>query len=141
MKNIILILFSIIIIIILGCRADKEGIRDGTFDLYENDSIVGTIYRIKNFQIEKYLDNSELIAKIEHQTDSTYLVSGIEKKKIGIDSIIWLNTYKKISENKYQIVVKPNNSNLEYEYRGTLLKTQEKIPKEYADKLNKLNKK
>ncbi|QOD59423.1 hypothetical protein H9I45_08555 [Polaribacter haliotis] len=138
MKNILLILTSILIV---SCNSEKKGIESGTFDLYENDSIVGTIYRIKNFQIEKNLDNSELIAQVEYQTDSTYLVSGIEKKKIGIDSIIWLNTYKKITENKYQIVAKPNNSNLEYEYRAILLKTQEKIPKEYADKLNKLNEK
>ena len=138
MKNILLILSSILI---LSCNSEKKGIENGTFDLYENDSIIGTIYRIKNFQIEKYLDDSELIAKVEYQTDSTYLVSGIEKQKIGIDTIVWLNTYKKITENKYQIVVKPNNSNLEYEYRGMLLKTQEKIPKEYANKLNKLNEK
>jgi len=138
MKNIILILFSIIL---LGCNSEKEGIRYGTFDLYENDSIVGTIYRIENYQLEKYLDKSELIARIDYQSDSTYMVSGIEEKQIGIDSIKWLTTYKEINKNEYQIIAKPNNINIEYEYRGTLIKTENKMPKEYADKLNKLNEK
>jgi len=107
----------------------------------KKDSLVGKIYRLGNYQIEKYPNSSELIARIDYKTDSTYLISGIEKNKKGIDSIKWITTYKKIDENKYQIVIKPNNSNIEYEYRGILLKTKKNIPKKYVERLSILNKK
>ena len=136
MKNFILILSSILI---LGCDSNNEGIRYGTFDLYENDSIVGTIYRINNYQIEKYLDNSELIARIDYQSDSTYLINGIEETQIGIDSIVWLTTYKEIGKNKYKIIVKPNNSSTAYQYEATLVKIENKTPKMYSEKLDSLN--
>ena len=40
MKKISLIL----LIIIVGCSPEKEEIKNGTFELFENDSFKGTIY-------------------------------------------------------------------------------------------------
>lgn len=133
-KYILIILF----ILLFSCNSNKKEIGYGTFKIYEDDSLVGTIYRNGNFQLEKYRDNTEIIAQIDSLTESTYLLSGIENKKTGIESIVWLNTYKKIGENKFQIIVKPNNSKIEYEYKGTLLKTDNNIPKKYSDILNKM---
>ena len=123
----------------LGCNSKIGGIKNGVFELYEKDSLVGKIYRLGNYQIEKYPNSSELIARIDYKTDSTYLLSGIEKNKKGIDSIIWLNNYTKISKNKFRIVATAINSNIDYKYEAVLLKIEEKINKEYLEKLNSLN--
>jgi len=138
MKNILLILSSILI---LGCATKNYGIKYGTFELYENDAVVGTIYRINNYQIEKYIDNSELIARIEYQTDSTYLMSGIEETQIGVDTIIWLNTYREIDKNRYKIRAIPNNVNIEYQYDVTLMKVDNNVPLKYSRILDSLNRK
>ncbi len=138
MKNILLILSSLLI---LGCVTKNDGIKYGTFELYENDTVVGTIYRINNYQIEKYLDNSELIARIEYQTDSTYLMNGIEETQIGVDTIIWLNTYREIDKNRYKIRAIPNNVNIEYLYNATLVKVDNNVPLKYSGILDSLNRK
>ena len=135
MKNVLLILISLII---FGCNSKNDGIKYGTFDLYENNTIVGTIYRMNNYQFEKYLDGSELIARIEYRTDSTYLLIGMEENPIGIDSIIWLTTYKEISPEQYIFSTKLYNSNINYRYDGLLLKLNNNIPKAYREKLNDL---
>lgn len=137
MKKTILIL---LLIIIAGCNSKKDEIKYGTFDLYANDSLRGTIYRMDNFQFEKYLNGSELIARVDYKTDSTYLLIGIEKIQIGVDSIIWLNTYKEIDRKKFKIIVTPFNSDIKYKYEGILVKTNEEIEKKYMDTLSYLNK-
>ena len=136
MKNISLILS---LILILGCSKNNDGIKQGTFKLYENDTIVGTIYRINNYQVEKYLDSSELIARLEYQTDSTYLMRGIEEIQIGIDSIIWLINYKEITKKKYKIRGTPHNANFQYQYDATLVKVDNNIPLIYRRTLDSLN--
>ena len=137
MKKIILITLMVLSI---GCNSKKDEFKYGTFDLYENDTVVGTIYRMNNFQLEKYLDNSEVLARIDYKTDSTYLISGIEKNQIGIDTIIWLNTFKKINRTKYEITAEPFNSDIKYEYEGIMVRTNDEIEKIYIDTLNYLNK-
>jgi len=137
MKKTILIL---LLIIIAGCNSKKDEIKYGTFDLYTNDSLRGTVYRMDNFQFEKYLNGSELIARVDYKTDSTYLLIGIEKIQIGVDSIIWLNTYKEIDRKKFKIIITPFNSEIKYQYEGILVKTNDEIEKKYMDTLNYLNK-
>ena len=136
MKKIVLL---VLIISTVGCNSKKDEIKYGTFDLYENDTVVGTIYRMNNFQFEKYLDNSEIIARIDYKTDSTYLIRGIEKNQIGIDTIIWLNTFKKINEKKYKFIVEPFNSDIDYKYEGIMVRTKNEIEENYIDTLNYLN--
>ncbi len=138
MKNILLILS---LLLILECDTKNDGIKYGTFELYENDNIVGTIYRINNYQIEKYLDDSELIARIDYKTDSTYLMSGIEETQIGIDSIVWLTTYREIDINKYKLKAVPNNVNINYKYDATLVKVDKTVPLKYSGILDSLNRK
>lgn len=125
-------------LLIIGC-SPKSGIKKGTFEIYEKDSLVGKIYRLESYQIEKYPNGNELIAKIEYETDSTYYLSGIEKKKTKVDSIIWLNRYWKIGNNKFKIVAVASNIKLDYKYEATLLKVNEEIEKEYLSRLKILN--
>ena len=137
MKNILLIL----LIIIVGCSPEKEEIKNGTFELFENDSFKGTIYRMNNFQIEKYNDNEpELISKLDYISDSTFYLSGTEINPKDLDTVFFHTTYKKIAENKFKIVIVPVNSDIEYRFEGILIKTKEEIEKKYIDTLNYLNK-
>src|SRR5690606_15585291 len=116
-----------------------DGFKLGTFELYENDSLVGLIYRSGNYQLESVPGNTELVARIDYVTDSTYLLRVIEEIQVGVDSLIWLNKYKKISENKYKIIATPVNSDIDYEYKGVLLKVTSKIDQKFLDKLVLLN--
>ena len=137
MKNILLIL----LIIIVGCSSEKEEIKNGTFELFENDSFKGTIYRMNNFQIEKYNKNEpEIIAKLDYISDSTFYLSGIEKDPKDLDTVYFKTTYKKIAENKFKIVIIPVNSDIEYRFEGILIKTKEGIEEKYIDTLDNLNK-
>ncbi|RMB60899.1 hypothetical protein EAX61_05290 [Dokdonia sinensis] len=133
------IILTVFVVFLYSCNSGKEKINYGTFKLYEDDTLVGTIYRIDNFQIEKYLDESEVVAKIQYTSDSTYIMSGIEKNQVGIDTLKWLNTYRKTGNSKFQIIAKPQNSDIDYEYKATLVKTRNEVPIEFAERLNELN--
>lgn len=135
MKKIIIL----ILLCVFGCSPKSNGIKTGTFKIYENDSLIGEMYRLGNYQIEKYPDGHELIARIDHETDSTYLLSGLDKVKIGIDSIIWLNKYWEIENDKFRILAVPSNLNTDYKYEAVLQKVNEKIDNEYLVRLNSLN--
>ncbi|MCL5244936.1 hypothetical protein M4I21_03900 [Cellulophaga sp. 20_2_10] len=133
--------YFLILFIFISCNSKTDGVKSGTFELYENDSLIGYVYRVGNYQIEDYPDNTELIARIDHQTDSTYFLKGVEKNQDGIDSIIWLNHYREIAQNKYKIVATPYNSDIEYKYEGVLLKVSNEVNGEYLKRLRLLNKK
>ncbi len=133
--------YFFILSIFISCNSKTDGVKSGTFELYENDSFIGYVYRVGNYQIEDYPDNTELIARIDHQTDSTYLLKGIKKKQDGIDSIIWFNQYRKIAQNKYEILATPYNSDIKYKYEGVLLKISNEVEGEYLKRLKLLNEK
>ncbi|MDL5512935.1 hypothetical protein QSE00_13995 [Arenibacter sp. M-2] len=133
--------YFLTLFIFISCNSKTDGVKSGTFELYENDTLIGYIYRVGHYQIEDYPENVELIARIDHQTDSTYFLKGIEKKQNGIDSIIWLNYYREIAQNKYKIVATPYNSDIEYKYEGVLLKVSNEVKGEYLKRLRLLNEK
>ena len=133
------ITFALILLCTIACSQKNNGIKTGTFEIYENDSLVGKIYRLGNYQIEKYPEGNELIARIDYKTDSTYFLRGIEKVQKGVDSIVWLNKYWKIGTDKYGVLAIPSNSNIDYKYEAVLRKVSEKIETDYLVKLNSLN--
>ncbi|MEC7265723.1 MAG: hypothetical protein VXW38_18420 [Bacteroidota bacterium] len=133
--------FSIILILVFGCGHENDGFKSGTFEILENDSIVGKIYRQGNYQIEEYQDGSELIARIEYKTDSSCLLYGIEKDQKGIDTIVWLNKFKEIEKDRFTIQATPFNANIDYTYEGVLIKTDVGIDAKYLSKLDSLNNK
>jgi hypothetical protein len=116
-------------------------IRKGVFQLYENDSLFGEIYRSGNYQIENYFTNKDVIAKIDHLSDSTFILKGIEENPKGLDSTTFLVTYKQIDVNHYAINAKLINMNTNYLYQGKYVKVSDEIPEKYAKKLDSLNKK
>ena len=135
-KFILLILFSAFA---NSCAQNTNPIEKGTFELYENDELIGKIYRINNFQIETYENENDLFARIEYKTDSTYLVQGIEKVKVGIDTIVFINKYKMLGKDEFQITAKPYNVDIDYVYKAVLKKISNEVDKKYSDTLNYLN--
>jgi hypothetical protein len=137
MKNFItLILFFLLI---FSCAQNTNPIKNGTFELYENDELIGKIYRLNNFQIETYENVDDHIARIDYKTDSTYLIRGIEKVQVGVDSIVFLNKYKMIKKNEFQITAEPYNVNLDYKYKAVLKKISDDVDEKYSDTLKYLN--
>ena len=136
MKKILLIL---LLIVITGCNSNKDEIKYGTFDIYENDKIVGTLFRMNNFQIEKYEGKEKLISKIDYESDSTYNIGGTELNPNGIDTIVFKTIYKKIEKNRFKLLIFPINSNIDYKWEGILEKKDENIDKKYIDTLTYLN--
>jgi hypothetical protein len=137
MKNSIFLI--LIFVLSNSCAQNTNSIKNGTFELYENNELIGKIYRMNNFQVETYDNEIDHIARIDYKTDSTYLVQGTEKVKVGIDTVIFLNKYKMISENEFQITAEPYNLDIDYVYKAVLKKINNEIDKKYSDTLNYLN--
>lgn len=126
------------LVLVFGCGHKNEAFKSGTFQIIENDSIVGELYRFGNYQIEKY-PGRELIARIEYKTDSSCLMHGIEKDPMGIDTIVWLNKFKETSKGNFLINATPYNVNVDYMYEGMLLKIDEGIDERNLNRLDSLN--
>jgi len=130
----------LLIVITIACNSVNEDFKNGTFELYEKDTFVGILMRMNNFQVEKYEEGKiSLISKLDYTSDSTYLLSGTEINAKGVDTTIFLTTFKKLDKNKYKITGIPYNFNLEYKYEGVLIKTKNNIKEKYVDTLNYLN--
>jgi hypothetical protein len=126
----------------MSCAQNNSGIKKGVFELYENDSLIGMIYRSGQYQIEYYGVENETIVKIEHSSASEYYLTEVESNFSDIDSIdIASFVHKKISSDQYQIKGRGLNIISDYRYYATLKKISEEIPEKYAKKLDSLNKK
>lgn len=125
----------------ISCESNSNSVKVGTFELYESNKFIGTIYRLNQYQIEDYNDGSSLFAKLIWKTDSTFILKGIESNPKSIDSITFLNTIREIGQNKYSLSATTFNVKSDYEYKALLIKKSSKIDKKiYLDTLVKLNK-
>jgi len=138
---------KIILICILGmlysCSEKDTGIRKGVFLLYEQDSMVGKIYRSGNYQIESYADKQDELIRIDHISPSGFLLKG--KSDLDLenseDSLIASVTYEKIGADRYKIKIRLVNESSSYRYYAEYLKISEEIPEKYKRTLDSLNKK
>lgn len=138
MRNII---FKIIVFSFAFASIQEiDDFHEGEFEVYEKNEYVGKFYRKGNYQIESFPDGSETFAKIEFKSDSTLLMSGIEKVKKGIDSIIILVHYKKIDSDKFKIIGTTYNIESDYKYESIIKKVSKKVKMKYLKKLDSLNK-
>ncbi|MEM9078222.1 MAG: hypothetical protein AAGC43_14360 [Bacteroidota bacterium] len=133
------IFFALIVSSAIGCNQQKGGIKKGTFQIIENDSVVGKIYRYGSYQIELYPNGKEVAASINYLSDSTYVLSGLEKQKDLIDSITWLNIYKEKGKDSFMVMATPSNINTNYQYEGLLVKIDDEVNETYLKKLDSLN--
>jgi len=138
-KKMMKIITYILLILTISCVQNTNPIKIGTFEIYEEDELIGKIYRLNNFQIETYDNETDQIARIDYKTDSTYLVQGIEKVKVGVDTVVFLNKYKMIGENEFQITAEPYNVNIDYVYKAVLKKINSGVDEKYSDTLKYLN--
>lgn len=53
-------LILIILITLLSCSSYNK-LKQGAFELYLEDTLAAYVYRHKNIQIEKYIDNKEIL--------------------------------------------------------------------------------
>lgn len=120
-----------------ACSQNKnnncDDIKYGTFELYEKGSIIGTIYRKGNYQIEKYLDRPEYtIVKLKSKK-CLYYYNSYEINQ-DLDTLTWSVQYKNIKRNHYSFIGKPTYlTSLNYSYSGKLVKISKKIDKKILD--------
>ena len=127
------------LIIFIGCSSNQIEIKEGEFELYENEKHVGTIFRLKDYQVEKYNNEPLFISKLKWISDSTYYLKGTEINPMGIDTVIYRNTFKKIDKDKFRILITPINSDIAYKFEGVLVKKSNSIPRKFLDTLIYLN--
>jgi len=107
-------------------NTDCNSLNKGVFELYENNERIGTVYRIENYQIEKYLNSDKYtIAKTNLENCSFSLKS--YKVKEDIDTITWSVSYEKIKKNHYSFIGKPKYLKIAYTYVGEIKKINNEI--------------
>ena len=112
MIRILFILNFFLIAFFLGLH-DCSSLEEGSFEIYENDSMVGHIYRKRGWQIEKYLNGQgQMIATIKSEGCLFYMKS--YRVKEDLDTITWAVSYKKIANNHYSFVGSPKYLKIDY---------------------------
>lgn len=123
---------------LLNCSSN-DSLSKGTFVLYENNEYVCDIYRLDNYQIEKCQGDGLLYAKLKWESKNSFILEGLEKKAVGIDTLNFLVIHKKIEKDKYYLTSTPLNTDIDYEYKAILIKKSSKIEQKYLDTLISLN--
>jgi len=128
--------------LILSCsnkETNCDQLQKGVFNLYENDELIGKLYRKNNIQVEKYLnEQSYTIGKFEY-IDNCKLYLTHYYVKEPVDTITWVLSYSPLSKNTFRINAKPAYvDTLNYTYVAKIIKTSEKFPSEIDDLIGKL---
>lgn len=77
----------------------KDEIKNRTFELFEKDSLKGTICRMNNFKIGKYGDfEPELISKIDYISDTTFYLTGTEIAPRDLDIVFFHTRFMKMAD-------------------------------------------
>jgi hypothetical protein len=98
-----------------------EDLEKGTFELYKKGEKIGFIYRKNEYQIEEYLnEEGYTIAKIK-QNECLFRIKAhiIEDE---LDTITWAVSYQNIGEDKYSFEGKPAYLDIDYVYKGSIVK-------------------
>lgn len=148
-KSIITYTLIISTLLLLNCNTKKHvgncsDIKNGTFEIYENDKLIGHIYRSKDYQIDRYLDDERIpISKLTYKDCS--IIYNIIQKRSYIDTLTWRITNTKISDKTYTFEVRTEYLDIDYVYKGKLVKLKNEISDKLIlkklDSLDKVNKK
>ena len=127
---------------ILSCNTKDScnQLKEGTFSLYENDKLVGQLYRKDNIQIEKYSDKEPYtIGKLKYINDCELQMRHYYVKE-SIDTITWLVSYIPLAKNTFKVNAKPAYiDTLNYSYMAKMVKTDKNLPIELHELFKKLN--
>lgn len=131
--------YLLILFLITSCTNNNE-LKVGTFELQEKGESVGNIYRLNRYQIEENPDGSLLFANLDWKSDTTFILSGLEKEPKGIDTVSFFVKMKKTSKDEYAVTSYPYYLKSKYIYKGVLIKKSSDINIKYLDTLIQLNK-
>ena len=139
MGSISLVLILIIPLFIFSQdKGNCNGLKYGSFELYENGKKIGNVFRKNNLQIEKYFDkDTYTFVKIKPKNNCEFYFNAYEIKK-DLDTITWSVSYKKIKKNHYSFTGKPTYLNIDYVYQGELIKIENEISEEVEEIFNKM---
>ncbi|MCP4176614.1 MAG: hypothetical protein GY756_02510 [bacterium] len=141
MRVLVYSFFFLTLMLTSSCQTETDfnDLKRGTFELYENNNKVGTIYRYKNIQIEEYPDTEKLLkVKLTWIAFNKVLMSGLEENPSAIDTITWLSSYLKKGKNHYSFISRAAFiDTLSYRYKGEILKTSNSIPENIMSFLKK----
>ena len=121
-----------LILLILSCTNNQSScdkLMHGSFELFENDVLIGKLYRKDSFQIEEYLDKETYtIGRFKQIEGCVFLLKHNEIKK-PTDTITWSINYIPLDSNIYEINARAAYiDTLKYVYRGKLVKTANELP-------------
>ena len=117
---------------------DCSELKEGVFEVYENEEKIGVIYRKGNYQIEKYI-NREDLNYVKIKRDNCRYIFKSDSIKSDIDTLIWRVNYTKIENDLFIFEANPVNLDINYNYHGSISKKSSIIPQELLNQLHKLN--
>jgi hypothetical protein len=109
-----------------------NGLKYGSFELYENGKKIGNIFRKDNLQIEKYFDKDTYTFVKIKPSNCEFYFNAYEVKN-ELDTITWFVSYKKIKKDHYSFIGKPVYLNIDYVYQGELVKIADEIIEEVEE--------
>ena len=131
--------YLLMFFLITSCVNNNE-LKVGAFELQENGVSVANIYRLNEYQIEENTDGSLLFANLDWKSDTTFILTGLEKEPKGIDTVSFFVEMKKQVKDEFVVTSYPYNLKSKYIYKAVLIKKSSDIYKIYLDTLIKLNK-
>lgn len=125
------IIYLLALIFFFSCQKKVEQhceiLKLGTFDVYQKDKKVGTIYRKDSIQIEKYVDNSRTgITKFYQSYKCEFVLrSYIVKQKL--DTMHFTANYTIRENNVIDYEMTPTYADTGYKLKGKIVKVSDSI--------------
>ena len=136
------VIFVLSVILIFSCKQELEKqdcdiLKYGTFDVYQKDQKVGTVYRKDSLQVETYvgkkitgLTKVKRISKCQYQMRSLWV-----KKKI--DTLHFTINYSMKGNNEITYEMSPTYMKTEAILRGKIVKISDSIRPDILQKFGK----
>ena len=127
MRSRIIVLILIVPMYIFSQDIENcNGLKYGSFELYENGKKIGNIFRKDNLQLVKYFDkNTYTLVKIKPSNCEFYF--NAYEVKNELDTITWFVSYKKIKKDHYSFTGEPKYLKIDYKYNGEIKKINDEI--------------
>ncbi|MEO1486826.1 MAG: hypothetical protein AAFU57_13845, partial [Bacteroidota bacterium] len=98
-----------------------QSLKTGTFNVYDGDEVVGRFYRKDSLQLEDNFDGEKVIMNKVRENDCIFYISSAQIRN-ELDTITMKVNYHRINANKYSFVATPAYLNIDYEYKGEIVR-------------------
>ncbi|WP_420571920.1 hypothetical protein [Kordia sp.] len=106
--------------------------KEGTFDVFEKNTKIGTFYRKNGIQLEfSESENKKYTSSKFTSKDCVFLIKSI-KVENNLDTITW-----KIKKNHYSYIMKPAYLDVNYSLQGEIIKVSNKIDHKQEELIKK----